>query len=92
MGVSRPGPAAVAVFRRPGPLLESIDAHIAQDRSELEKARSAGDTAKAAHLEQELKDLETYKAHHPDQTADPTPLEVYCDLNPQSPECLVYDD
>ncbi|MFZ9901400.1 MAG: CP12 domain-containing protein, partial [Vulcanococcus sp.] len=29
---------------------------------------------------------------HPEETADPTPLEVYCDLNPQSPECLVYDD
>ncbi|MFM7435002.1 MAG: CP12 domain-containing protein [Vulcanococcus sp.] len=70
----------------------SLDAHLASLRSELEQARQSGNQAKANHLEGELKDLEAYKAHHPEASQDPTPLEVYCDLNPQAPECLVYDD
>jgi len=51
-----------------------------------------GDASKVRHLEGELKDLEEYKAHHPGDNHDPTPLEVFCDLNPEAPECLVYDD
>ncbi|MFZ9566356.1 MAG: CP12 domain-containing protein, partial [Vulcanococcus sp.] len=31
-------------------------------------------------------------AHPPTHTHAPTPLEVFCDLNPDAPECLVYDD
>jgi len=92
MGVSRERRADLAVLRSKDELLESIDAHIAQDRSELEQARSTGDKSKAAHLEAELKDLEAYKAHHPEESKDPTPMEVYCDLNPEAPGCLVYDD
>ena len=61
-------------------------------RSYLEQARQSGNQAKANHLESELKNLEAYKAHNPEASKDPTPLEVYCDLNPQAPECLVYDD
>jgi len=70
----------------------SLDAHLASLRSDLEQARQSGNQAKANHLESELKDLEAYKAHNPEASKDPTPLEVYCDLNPQAPECLVYDD
>ena len=44
------------------------------------------------HLEEELKGLEEYKTHHPEDSHDPSPLEVYCDLNPEAPECRVYDD
>ena len=72
--------------------MENIDSHITQVRADLEQARSNGDQAKANHLETELKGLEAYKAHHPEEQKDPTPLEVYCDLNPEAPECLVYDD
>lgn len=92
LGVSRERRADLAVLRSKDELLESIDAHIAQDRSELEQARNTGDKSKAAHLEAELKDLEAYKAHHPEESKDPTPMEVYCDLNPDAPGCLVYDD
>lgn len=77
---------------RAAPPLENIDAHIAQIRSDLDQARQSGDTAKVNHLETELQGLEAYKSHHPNEQKDPTPLEVYCDLNPQAPECLVYDD
>ena len=98
MGVSAAGPLRVAlVGPAPAPLQEptssrSLDAHLASLRSDLEQARQSGNQAKANHLESELKDLEAYKAHNPQASKDPTPLEVYCDLNPQAPECLVYDD
>jgi hypothetical protein len=47
---------------------------------------------KVRHLEEELKGLAEYKEHHPEDSHDPSPLEVYCDLNPEAPECRVYDD
>jgi hypothetical protein len=72
--------------------LENIDSHLTQLKAALEQARLSGDSAKVNHLEKELQDLEAYKSHHPDEQKDPSPLEVYCDLNPEAPECLVYDD
>ena len=75
-----------------GSCMKSIDEHIKKDQAEIEQARSSGDMGKVRHLEEELKGLEEYKKHHPDDSHDPTPLEVHCDLNPDAPECLVYDD
>ncbi|MCP9917843.1 Calvin cycle protein CP12 [Cyanobium sp. ATX 6F1] len=72
--------------------MNTIDEHILKDLSELEAAKASGDAAKLGHLEDELKQLEEYKAHHPDDSHDPSPLEVYCDLNPDALECRVYDD
>jgi len=72
--------------------MKSIDDQIQKDRVDIEEARAAGDLAKVRHLEDELKNLEEYKEHHPEDSHDPTPLEVFCDLNPEAPECLVYDD
>ena len=72
--------------------MKTIDDHIQKDRVDIEEARAAGDLAKVRHLEDELKNLEEYKEHHPEDSHDPTPLEVFCDLNPEAPECLVYDD
>jgi hypothetical protein len=72
--------------------LENIDSHLAKLRAELDQARQSGNPARINHLETELNNLDTYKQHHPNEQNDPTPLEVYCDLNPQAPECLVYDD
>lgn len=73
-------------------LMKSIDDHIAKDRVDIEEARASGNLGKVRHLEDELKGLEEYKAHHPEDNHDPTPLEVYCDLNPEAPECRVYED
>lgn len=72
--------------------MNTIDEHIQKDKSEIEAARAAGDAGKVRHLEGELKGLEEYKAHHPEDNHDPSPLEVYCDMNPEAPECRVYDD
>lgn len=84
---------AVNSCRHPRPsLMNSIDENIAKHKADIEQARAAGDEGKVRHLEEELKGLEEYKAHHPEDSHDPTPLEVFCDLNPDAPECLVYDD
>ena len=72
--------------------VESIETHIAKDREELAKAQASGDEAKARHYATELEGLEAYRSHHPEEHKDPTSLEVHCDLNPDAPECRVYDD
>jgi hypothetical protein len=43
-------------------------------------------------LEQNIQDLEAFSQRHPDATEAPSPLEVFCDLNPSDINCLVYDD
>lgn len=75
-----------------GTRMNTIDDHIQKDQSEIEAARAAGDAGKVRHLENELKALQEFKAHHPEDSHDPSPLEVFCDLNPEAPECRVYDD
>jgi hypothetical protein len=97
MGPEPPGAATYGVaddhrLITAGLSMNTIDDHIQKDQQDIEAAKAAGDKAKVAHLEDELKDLLEYKQHHPEDSHDPTPLEVYCDLNPDAPECLVYDD
>ena len=72
--------------------VESIETHIAKDREELAKAQANGDQAKARHFASELEGLESYRKQHPGDHKDPTSLEVHCDLNPDAPECRIYDD
>lgn len=73
-------------------IMKTIDEHIEKDREDIEAAKAEGNLGKVRHLEEELKGLEEFKAHHPGDNHDPTPLEVFCDLNPEAPECKVYDD
>lgn len=72
--------------------MKSIDEHIQKDQSEIEAARAEGNEAKIRHLTEEIQSLEEYKEHHPGDNHDPTSLEMYCDANPDAPECRVYDD
>ena len=49
------------------------------------------------HAKEELHDLEEYAEHHKEEIEggdhhDPNALEIFCDLHPDEPECLVYDD
>ena len=97
MDVRRRGPPPYggrAEFRplRAGDVMKSIDDHIQKDQVEIEAAKAEGNLGKVRHLEEELKGLKEYKEHHPEDSHDPSPLEVYCDLNPEAPECRVYDD
>lgn len=43
------------------------------------------------YLESYQEDLETYLNNHPEETTLPSMFELFCDLNPQAPECLKYD-
>ena len=72
--------------------MKSIDEHIKKDQTDIKAAQAAGDDAKVRHLTDELHSLEEYKEHHPDDSHDPTSLELYCDANPEAEECRVYDD
>ena len=72
--------------------MKSIDEHIQKDQSEIQAAKNTGDDAKLRHLTDELKSLEEYKEHNPEDKHDPTSLELYCDANPEADECRVYDD
>lgn len=70
--------------------MENIEQHIQKDKSILDDPTISPQMRR--HTEEELKDLETYKINHPNDDHDPTPLELFCDANPEAPECLVYDD
>jgi hypothetical protein len=72
--------------------MKTIDEHIEKDKAAIEAAKAAGDEGKVRHLEEELQGLKEYKEQHPEDSHDPSPLEVYCELNPEAPECRVYDD
>ncbi len=67
----------------------SLQQHINNDRDELDNPNTSGQRKR--HLEDELNSLEQYQANHPDTDHDPSPFELYCDLNPEAPECRVYE-
>lgn len=68
----------------------SLQQHINDDRDELDNPNVSGQRRR--HLEDELDALESYQANHPDKDHDPTPLELYCDGNPDALECRIYED
>ena len=77
--------------------MKSIEEHIQKDQQEIQSAQQAGDAPKVRHLTEELQSLEEYKEHHKQEIDagdhhDPNALELFCDANPDEPECLVYDD
>ncbi len=68
----------------------SIQQHINDDRDELDNPQLS--SQRRRHLEGELSSLEKYQANHPDEDHDPTPLELFCDENPDASECRIYED
>jgi hypothetical protein len=68
----------------------TLQQHINDDRDELDNPNTSGQRRR--HLEDELDSLEKYQANHPEETDDPTGLELYCDANPSALECRVYED
>lgn len=70
--------------------MKNIDTHIASNRKILDDPTSSPQLRR--HVEEELHQLEYYKGRHPDETYDPTPLELFCELNPEALECKIYDD
>ena len=70
--------------------MDNIDQHIENDKKILDDPMVSSQTRR--HIEGELKSLEKYKESHPDNDHDPTPLELYCDENPNALECRIYGD
>jgi hypothetical protein len=70
--------------------MESIEKHIEYDKKILDNPLTSPQARR--HTQEELELLEAYHARHPDDDHDPTPLELYCDANPDALECRVYDD
>jgi hypothetical protein len=70
--------------------MDNIDQHIQRDIDLLNNPTSSPQARR--HAEEELEALNLYKERHPGDSHDPTSLELYCDLNPDAPECRIYED
>ena len=75
--------------------MESIEQHIKKDKDIIDDPTS--NPAARRHAKVELEELETYAEHHKDEIEvgdhhDPNALELFCEMHPDEPECLVYDD
>lgn len=67
----------------------TLQQHIDDDRNELDNPNTNGQRKR--HLRDELDSLEKYQINHPNDEHDPTSLELYCDSNPDSVECRIYE-
>lgn len=67
----------------------TIQQHINDDLNEINNPNIS--SQRRRHLEDEVDSLEKYQENHPGDNHDPTPLELFCNLNPDAPECLMYD-
>jgi hypothetical protein len=75
--------------------MESIEKHIEKDKEILETPTIS--LQQRRHIEGELNELEDYVENNKKEIAegdhhDPTPLELYCDSNPEADECRIYED
>jgi hypothetical protein len=70
--------------------MENIDQHIQKDEDLLNDPLISPQSRR--HTEEELEALKAYREKHPEDSHDPTPLELYCDANPGAIECRVYED
>ena len=75
--------------------MENIEAHIAKDKEILDNPMTSPNQRR--HIEGELHELEDYVEHHKEEIEagdhhDPTAFEMYCDENPESDECRIYED
>ena len=75
--------------------MESIEKHIEKDKEILDDPTI--NPAARRHYEEELHELEVYREHHIAEINagdhhDPNTIELFCEMHPDEPECLVYDD
>ena len=75
--------------------MKTIEDHIQHDK-EIANDPLANPAARR-HYKEELHELEVYVDHHKEEIEagyhhDPNALELFCDMHPDEPECLVYDD
>ena len=75
--------------------MESIEAHIKKDKEIIDDPTT--NAAARRHYKEELHELEVYVDHHKKEIEagdhhDPNAIELFCEMHPDEPECLVYDD
>lgn len=70
-------------------IMSTIDQHIEKDKQVLDNPTISPQARR--HTEEELEALKAYKEHHPEDSHDPTPLELYCDSHPDALECRIYE-
>jgi hypothetical protein len=70
--------------------MDTIDQHIQKNKEILDNPQTSPQSRR--HTEGELVELEAYKQNHPEDSHDPTTLELYCDANPDAVECRIYED
>ena len=70
--------------------MDTIDQHIQKDVEILNNPTISPQSRR--HTEEELAALEAYKTNHPQDSHDPTTLELYCDSHPDALECRIYED
>jgi hypothetical protein len=75
--------------------MKDIETHIAKDKEILDNPMTSPNQRR--HIEGELHELEVYAENHKKEIEagdhhDPTALELYCEMEPESDECRIYED
>lgn len=68
---------------------QDINQHIDRNKDQLEDSNTS--SQRRRFLESELESLIKYKENHPNKTEDPSPLDLFCNENPDAPECRIYE-
>lgn len=75
--------------------MESIEKHIEKDKEILQNPTTSPQARR--HIEEELHELEVYAENHKEEINagdhhDPSPLELFCEMEPDADECRIYED
>jgi hypothetical protein len=75
--------------------MESIEKHIEVDKKILDDPTTSPQQRR--HVEIELEELNVYVENHKKDIEagdhhDPTPLELFCEMEPDADECRIYED
>ena len=75
--------------------MESVEKHIQKDKEILQDPTTSPQQRR--HIEEELHELEVYVENHKEEIAsgdhhDPSPLELFCEMEPDADECRIYED
>jgi hypothetical protein len=70
--------------------MDSVEKHIEYDKKILDDPLISPQARR--HTEEELKALKKWVENHPEDSHDPSSLELFCDSNPEAVECRVYEN
>lgn len=68
---------------------KTLQQHIDEDKEKLSDPNINPQSRR--HYSDEIEQLESYQKNHPEKTKDPSPFELYCELNPDALECRMYE-